>query len=195
MIEISVRWDIDAVLRRVKAAERQIPFATAKALTRTAIDARRDVMDALPKVFDRPNPFTMRGIGYRQATKATLSAAVFIRDKQAEYLSRQIAGGTRRPRRRALALPTTAPLDRYGNVQRGWWQRMRNRRDVFSGTVRGIPGIWQRSRDGLKLLLAFAPKADYEARFDFVGIVRKNVGRNFQRHFRESLEAAMRTAR
>ena len=55
-------------------------------------------------VFDRPTPFTRRGVGYRPAYKNRPVARVFIKDIQARYRTREY-GGVRMPRKRALVLP------------------------------------------------------------------------------------------
>jgi hypothetical protein len=193
---ITIKTNFDGIIRELKTQQRQIRFATAKALTRTAMDARRAVMDQLPKTFDRPVPFTMRAIGYRPATKVTLTAAVFVRDRQSEYLAKHVTGGTRKPKGRALLIPADVPRDAHGNVSRPWLRRLRSRKDVFSGTVKGVGGLWQRTKDGrLKLLLAFEPQAKYEKRFNYEKIVRQTVDKRFAHHFRSALADAMRTAK
>jgi len=198
-VKIDIKVDIKRALRKLDIAAKQIPFATALALSKTAAQAQRDVTAELPRIFDRPNPFTQRAIGYQRASKANLTAMVFVRPKQAEYLRRQITGGTRLPRGRGLALPADVPLDQFGNVRRAWLRQVRNRRDVFSGTVGGVAGLWQRTGKGgargLKLLLAYEAKAEYSPRFDFASLVKQSVQRHLQRNVREAVAQAMRTAR
>jgi hypothetical protein len=123
---------------------KQVSYATAVALTRTAQDAQQALTAELSRTFDRPSPFTLRGVAIKAATKQNLAATVFLRERQADYLAIQITGGSRRPLRRALLLPRNIGLDQYGNIPRGVISRLLARKDVFSGTVRGIPGIWQR---------------------------------------------------
>ena len=195
MITVDVRVDIKRALRKLNVGATQIPFATALALTKTAQQAQRDVTAELPKVFDRPNPFTRRGVGWEKATKQTLTSKVFIRPKVAAYLRKQITGGTYLPKKRALALPTDVEYDQYGNVRRAWLRRVRARGDVFSGTVSGVPGLWQRTGRGLTLLLAYEPRAQYRPIFDFAGIVRRSVRLHLQRNVRAAVAQAMRSAR
>jgi hypothetical protein len=200
MISISITMQgLDELQRKLRAQQKQIPFATALAVTKTAQQAQQDVTAALPALFDRPNPFTMRSIGYTGASKVDLTSKVFIRPKQAEYLKRQITGGTRLPRGRGLAQPTNVPLDQYGNVRRAWLRQVKNRKDVFSGEVGGVDGLWQRTGKGgargLKLLLAYESKAEYQPRLDFASLVRRSVERNLTRNVHEAIKYAMRTAR
>ena len=43
-------------------ARDQVPFATARALTASADLARITITRQLPSIFDKPTPFTMRGV-------------------------------------------------------------------------------------------------------------------------------------
>lgn len=118
MIEITV--DTSVLDRRLAHVARELPFATAMALTLTAKAAAEDVTQALPSIFDRPTPFTMKAIGFRPATKSDQVAEVYIRRTQAAYLKLQIEGGEQRPKGRALVLqfgPGTTT--RYGGLRRG----------------------------------------------------------------------------
>ena len=196
MFTINISSNVEQVMGRVVGeAQKQIPYAIALALTRTAAEAKLEVDKKLPEIFDRPTPFTMRAIGYKGATKQNLTSQVFVRDIQAKYLKLQVTGGTRTPRNRALVLPTDFPTDNYGNLPRGAVKRLLARSDVFSGKVRGVPGIWQRTGRGLVLLISYEPKATYQKRFDFVGIVRKVVEQRVRVNLEGALAVALRTAR
>ena len=197
MIQFSVKSDIDAAIRQVEAKFRnQVPFATAKALTRTAQDVQRAIVDQLPAVFDRPTPFTMRGVGITYATKATLTSRVFLRDIQREYLQLQVTGGVELPKKVALVVPAGIDLNAYGNLPRNKVKSLLARKDVFSGKVRGVGGIWQRTANGgLKLLIAYEPKATYRRRFPFGAIARETIERRILPNFRAALAQAIGTAR
>lgn len=122
--------------------DRQIPFATAKALTLTAKAAQKDVYTEFERKFDRPTPLTMRSLFIKPATKRDLTAEVFVKDQPlggknprsiAQMLRHQFGGGTRLVKRLEEALQraglldrdeyvvpgAAAKLDRYGNMSRG----------------------------------------------------------------------------
>jgi hypothetical protein len=120
-----------------QAAARQIPFATALALTRTAQAGQKLLKAEIATAFDKPTPWIKRSPTIERATKKNLTAALFIRDtgeraNQATYLKEWFSGGARRqkPYERALAgigiLPpgyvtvagNSMPTDAYGNIQR-----------------------------------------------------------------------------
>lgn len=97
MIEISVKDDIQKVLRSLKTFDtKQVSFATARALTRTAAQLRRELNAETEKVFDRPTAFTKRSFVFKPATRDNLVAIVHAQERQAKYLKASIYGGARR---------------------------------------------------------------------------------------------------
>lgn len=125
---------------------KQILFATAMGLTRTAQLAVRDFAKELPQTFDRPTPFTPRALGEQRATKAGQSSEVFIKRNQARYLGIQIKGGARKPIRQRTVTPASVRLNRYGNLTRNKMKTLLARPDHFSAEINGVEGIWQRRK-------------------------------------------------
>jgi hypothetical protein len=135
MVTIDVRADFPDVKRLLGEQQRQMPFAVALALTRTAQDVRKAEQVEMRSVFDRPTPFTLNALFVKPATKATLTAEVWVKDSERpnHYLLPQIGGGDRPLKRfeqllvqRGLmragerAVPGGgATRDSYGNVSRG----------------------------------------------------------------------------
>jgi hypothetical protein len=177
-------------------ARKQVPFAAARALNDTAAAAQIAVRRQLPSIFDRPTPFTMNSIGVQRATKATLEARVFVKDKQAEYLELQETGGTRQPKKRAILLPRLIRRNQYGNMPRGAVAAARAKPATFSGKLDGVPGLWQRLKGGATKLLAFyASKATYKPRFGFKTRTLKVAQAAWPAAFRQSLAKALASAR
>ena len=58
MVAIKVRVDASATVRQLRGMRKQIAFATAMALTRTAQDLRDEIPAELDKALDKPTPFT-----------------------------------------------------------------------------------------------------------------------------------------
>lgn len=183
-------------------ARRQLPFATARALTSTAQLAAGAVTRQLPTIFDKPTPFTQRAIGMERATRGSLQARVFVKDVQAGYLRLQQTGGVRKPAKKALVLPVAMKLNSYGNMPKGAFQRAKARPNTFVGKMGGVGGLWQRpakskssKNQGLTLLAAFEPAANYKPRFDFDGRVARVVQAAIGPAFRAELAQAIATAR
>ncbi len=138
---LKITSNIDQVARELELLARpdRMSKALSTALTRTAKAAQLEIQQAMPRVFDRPTPFTIKSVMIQPATAQTLMARVFIRDEATKgtppikYLSPQAHGGDRRQKRfeRQLAqaglLPPgmfavpgeAAKLDAYGNWDRG----------------------------------------------------------------------------
>ena len=121
-------------------SERRLNAAVATALTRTAVEIRKAVLDEMPRAFDRPTPYTLGALYTKGATAQSLQAETYFKDDRAgsgtpatKYLLPNVEGGARHTKRfeRALqavgALPAgwlTTPaagarLDAYGNMVRG----------------------------------------------------------------------------
>jgi hypothetical protein len=202
VIKISVKSDIDKALKRLAEIEKkQVPFATAKALTETAREIQREMPKQVEKDLDQPIGFTKRGFYVVSAKKSDLKAIVGIKDIQAGYLGLQVSGGTARPRKRALLSPAGVNLNKYGNMARNKVKQLLARPDVFSGTVRGIAGIWQyQGKAGkpgrkLKLLIRYKDQQEYRPRFKFYDAAEAIARASFRRNFDTALSAALRTAR
>lgn len=121
---ITVKTDFSGALAKLAAVEKQVKFATAVALTKTALKAKEAMPAAMEKALNKPTPFTKRGIFTRRATPDRPEAVVGIKDAQAKYLRYQIEGGTRRPDAGGLRLPAAINLDEFGNIPKGLIKQM-----------------------------------------------------------------------
>ena len=105
--------------------QRQFDFATARALTATAKAAQIVVTGSLPARFDRPTPFTPRGIAIEPARRNRLVSAVYVRPIQAGYLDIQETGGARVGRKGdPVQVPVGVRTNAYGNIPRAFWRRL-----------------------------------------------------------------------
>jgi hypothetical protein len=98
MVSISAQTNADDLQRRLNnAIARQMPFATALALTETAKDIRTSIQGKMPRVFDRPTPFTLNAFQVVPATKVNQVAMVEYKHQgKRHYLATQVLGGQRR---------------------------------------------------------------------------------------------------
>lgn len=179
-------------------ALKQMPFATANALTEVAKAVQGEITSAMPAIFDRPTPFTRSGFAIKPAHKGDLVAEVFARDIQGRYLRLEETGGEREPAKTALVIPVDIGRNQYGNIPRGALQRLKGRGKaaVFVGTVKGIGGFWQRGPfHSIRLLAAFEPRAQYRPRFGYHARTAAIVGRTFGPALGRRLAEALATAR
>jgi hypothetical protein len=194
---ISVRSNVKQLQKRLGNLEqRQLPYATALGLTSLAHRVKDAETEALPQVFDRPTPFTMRAFGVVPARKNTLTAIVFARPVQARYLAPFEDGGAQLVGRgRRVRTPVGISLNAYGNIRAGAIRRGAAKPNTFVGHVKGTGGLWQRMPAGrLKLLVAFtrpksiAPRLGYRARAE--QIVRTWFETDMSTAIRRALQSA-----
>lgn len=212
MIQIKIKADTKRVKKWLRKVEKkQIPFATARAITQTLQVAKKDLIRQLDKDINRPTPFTRRGFRVDGANKQTLTGRVFILPIQARYLAFQIFGGVKLPKGTALALRPIKPgagrisLNRFGNVPPA--QRPRNQlaKGAFSATINGVSGIWRaptktksgkiRKGSRMQLLFAYERQAVYRKRYRFFERGQNSIRVNWPRIFERSFKQALRSAR
>jgi hypothetical protein len=96
---------------------RHLPFATARALTLTARSASEAGRKEIPQVFKSPTPYTQNSIAFTPATKQSLTARVFVKDRvskggasPARYLLPEVRGGDRSLKRFEKALKSAGVM-------------------------------------------------------------------------------------
>lgn len=198
----TLRLDDRAVQRTMTDIEkRQMPFAASRAINDTTGDIRESTERSLPVVLDNPTPFTKKGMFTSPATKRKLEGVVGFKPIQSDYLVKQEEGGIRLPKRKALLMPVGMRLNQYGNMTRNAVKTARSKPNTFSGKIRGVGGIWQRTgknrkkKGYLKLLVAFRSTATYRKRLGFEVRAIAVARLNFAGHMTKRLAQAVRTAK
>lgn len=199
-------------------SKQQAPFAMAKAMTMTVRQAKTAEDAYVLSVFDRPTPFTQRGVAFTGATKRSLTASVFVKDAQAKYLQPEAEGGKRQFKtfeerfaeggNALVALPGRGvTTNQYGNISKATIKRIA--RDVntsgkakrfFMGKPKGhdLPaGIYTRTNNNTQItpLLVFATAAVYEKRFKFSEVGVMTITAQFESNLVAAWADAMRTAK
>lgn len=118
-MKISVQSNIAAITKTLQAQAKQVTYATAVALTKTAAKIRAAVPAGLDEQLDNPTSFTKRGTYLKMANKAKLVAEVGFKPIQSKYLKLQEEGGTQEPGEAGIRLPGNIQLNAFGNVPRG----------------------------------------------------------------------------
>lgn len=142
MVEFSVKHDMAKLQRQLSAVgRRQLPFATAKALTQTAKDVQRFGKRDAAKRLDRPKKFTLNALAVKPAKKRDLTARVFYREfapkgtAAGTYLRPVEFGGPRRHKRfeRALIAAGVMEANEYAVPARG--ARLNRHGNITAGTI------------------------------------------------------------
>lgn len=131
-MSFKVSSNVSVVLSEMNNIVKQLHFALAAALTKTAAQGSEDVRGEMEADFDRPKSYTLNSVSATRATKAQLSASVFIKDGPVKTyaLGVQSDGGARRTKGFEKALRSMgalsssmfvapaagAALDKYGGV-------------------------------------------------------------------------------
>jgi hypothetical protein len=95
MSSIDLKADLSGSIKWSATLASQMPFATSRALNRTAFEIRQQLNYETTKYFDRPNRFTQTAFRVERSTKTNLSALIYAEDKRARYLRFGIDGGDR----------------------------------------------------------------------------------------------------
>ncbi len=200
-----------ATARLALAQQRQVPFATARALTDLAFQVQRAEAAAIPQTFKNPRPFTRRAVRVEKATKGVPVATVFVLPQVARYLAPYEFGGKHvlPGTGRALLNPVGIRLDAYGQIS-GQPRAIGDRPDVFVGKVNTrsgpIWGFWQRLMvskmlnpgvrpQHLRLLVKAQDPGEVTKRLGFRERAREVVAANAGAATRAALAQALATAK
>ncbi|AYX13022.1 hypothetical protein [Yersinia pseudotuberculosis] len=131
---------------QLQSIKKQIPFATAQALTSVA----RQIVEAqklgMQRNLDNPTPFTVNSVGSFGARKDRLQAKIFVRDIAASYLEPFEFGGQHKLNGQALLNPKAIKLNKYGNLARNKLAQLKGKPDVFIGKIGDTSGVFQRKK-------------------------------------------------
>ena len=135
--------DLSSQLRQL---QKQIPFATAQAMTKVVRQIEAAQKTAFERNLDNPTPFTVKSVGSVGARKNSLRAKVFVRDTAAGYLEPFEFGGEHKLNGSALLNPKDIKLNKYGNLPRNKLSQLKAKENVFVGEVDGVNAVWQRKK-------------------------------------------------
>lgn len=207
MIAVSIKGDLKPLQRAFVALHaKQVPFASALALTGLAKGVQLAEAEQVVETFDSPTPFTQKAFAIVPAKKSDLVAIVFPKDIQSEYLEPYVDGGPRSlGTKQAMLVPVDQRTNQYGNLPRNTIARLMAKPSVFKGKIvtksgRAISGIWQRpggkaGKGHLKLLVAFDDTTPAPKHFPFYERAQAYIRANAAREFDNAMRKALATAR
>jgi hypothetical protein len=195
--------EVESNFREFTENVRQLPFATALALTRTAQEIQAEVRAELPQRFTIRNDWVSKGIRIEKATKQNLEATVYSKDA---FMVLQETGGVKTSRGTAQGIPMDVKASARGIVPKGLWPRaLLGNPKVFRARIGGVDGLWQhvrvsrkRRRAGertLKLLYVLKPSVTLKPRFGFADTGSRIAAERWDRMFDLAWAEAVRTAR
>lgn len=134
-MQFDIRSNVKDVSRWLDDAQKkQLPFATALAMTKTAKEVKVEEITTMKRVFNSPTPYALNALAVKPATKRDLIASVEFKEFSAKgtpakrFLNPQVHGGGRSLKsserqlapymagKRFTAPAQGYPRDRYGNI-------------------------------------------------------------------------------
>ena len=200
---MEIRVDIQGlndVKQSLSEFERQLPFATALALTRTAKEVQREEVAHIRSAFTVRGSWLREGgkfgIGITPASKQELVAVV---ESRAPWLEAHEEGTARTPAGSHFAIPQ-ADIRRTKTQVIAKSHRPKALKRAFKiQTKKGIHLLLQRigrgKRSVLRVMYQLTGKAKIEPRLRFIETGRAVVDRAWKQIFAEALDRAIRTAR
>lgn len=131
---------------QLRTLRKQIPFATAQAMTSVVRKIEDAQKVAMQRHLDNPTPFTVGGVKSRGARKGDLKAKVFVMGIAASYLEPFETGGMHKLNGSALLNPKAIKLNKYGNLPRNKLSSLKAKENTFIGDIGGANGVWQRKK-------------------------------------------------
>ncbi len=221
MSDVTIRIDNHKTMNALLGiAERDIPFAVAKGLTKTAIGARDFMKEDITEIFDHTNAFTRNATGIKIATKHNQTAEIFIKENQSKYLRFEEMGGTRYPKdgtlnsnAKALVISSKdAPKNASGSLPKNYVKTLAqkarqaanhsNRRNKSNITIVKVSGkksnrtggffVRNKAQKTFKRLISFTPRATYKPKFGFVVKVTDYVNKNVNQNIEKSLQTTLK---
>jgi hypothetical protein len=125
-MKLSVKDLVDGVRKFREKAEKQTRYATAVALTQTAVKIKQAMPAALDAALDKPTKFTKDGIYTKAAKRDKLVSEVGFKDRQSRYMRYQVEGGVRKAGDAGIKLPGNIKLNTFGNIPRGMIQKLKD---------------------------------------------------------------------
>lgn len=170
---MSVKSNIKPFVKQLKKFQNvDIPNITRIALNETATRVKELEQVQMRKSFDRPKPQTIKSIYVQFAKKNYPIARITFRDWAQEFIYRNIVGGIRRVKN--TAVPTVnARLNQFGNIPGRKQGVVKGKQ--FRATINGIYGVWERNKNGLKIIHRFETNPRYDAIFPFYRVANKAV--------------------
>lgn len=215
-MDITVKIDDRGLKQFTEAMEKQVPFATALALTRTAGQGQDRVREELPKHFTLRNKFTEGSIRFKRAEKRDWPNCKAIVGTISPYLEIQEEGGDKTADGKAFAIPKGIRRSDKTQVSRAKWPGKilpKNSAIPGGGRTKGAVNgkrskpkpFLIREKDGvgvyirtdkkgkLKRLFRLTRKTLHVKRRDWLqapveAIVRENLGKNFDKALDDAIK-------
>ena len=193
--QIVVKSNALPVGKRIRAiGSKQMPFATARALTWTAKEAQIELRNRLPDTFVIRRKWVPGGIIITPAKKQSLTARVGSRD---DFMAEHATGAKRRPKRtRRMAVKPYESISQVKARSRRARKATGRRKPFVITFASGKSAVVRRkrikTRYPLEILKLLEREVDIRKRWPFEEQVARVVEKEFPRLFEKSFDQALK---
>jgi hypothetical protein len=200
-MRINIKADTKEINKSLTSFQKkQIPFATSKAINKTAFQTRRQLQKDMDNTFRKGAAgFTKKGVFVKPSHKTNLEGNVYILKEQAKYLEKQVFGGIRRE---SFAIPipyrNRVGLSKQGNLTKAKFKSLVNNKNNKILDINGVKGLYELKKNSKpKLLVALNRRSvSYDnPKFKFFALGRRAVNKFFIKNYERELRDAIRKAK
>jgi hypothetical protein len=190
---------LNSLASQIAQFKNQTDFATSCGLNLIAGSVQASETQEAQRAFvTRPNgwfsPGRPTGLNRTFSNKTNLEASVY---STFHAIPLQEQGGTRTPSGKTLAIPDKSGLGVAENADIPKNERpraIRNDSTVFSGTIHGIAGIWQRvGKNSVMLLYKYEKSASIKQRYNFLPVAETTINDTWTKSMETAIDKSLET--
>lgn len=154
MIKFTV--DLSNLTNMAKTIEKQTRFATASALSKVAVETKKEIVTQMKRVFSNPTPYALGSVYTRPATKNNLEALVWLKDSggkgtpATKFLWAEVFGGKRHQKRHESALSKAGILSSGAGTIPGRDVKVNKYGNLSGATYTSILSYMKANRDEMQ---------------------------------------------
>lgn len=200
-MRINIKADTKAINKSLTSLQKkQIPFATSKAINKTAFQTRRQLQKDMDTTFRKgATAFTKRGVLVKKSHKTNLVGNVYIDKEQSKYIEKQVFGGIR-SESYAIPIPfrDRVKLSKQGNLTKSKFKGLVNNKNNKILEINNVKGLYEIKKNTKpKLLVALNRRSvSYSnPKFKFFALGKRSVNKFFIKNYKKELGEAIRNAK
>ena len=200
-MRINIKADTKAINKSLTSLQKkQIPFATSKAINKTAFQTRRQLQKDMDTTFRKgATAFTKRGVLVKKSHKTNLVGNVYIDKEQSKYIEKQVFGGIR-SESYAIPIPfrDRVKLSKQGNLTKSKFKGLVNNKNNKILEINKVKGLYEIKKNTKpKLLVALNRRSvSYSnPKFKFFALGKRSVNKFFIKNYKKELGEAIRNAK
>ena len=184
----------DKLLRKalLNISNKQLPFAVAASLTKTAQDSQKTIQALLPKRFIIRRDWTIRGIKIKPANKRIFPITAFVYSRD-EYMEKQETGGRFAGREHRKAIPDEIRVNIKRIIPRSKKpSKILEDPKVFLGKYGILKRTGRKKTRSIKVLYQLRKQVILKPRFKFTETVLQTVNKKLYQHMRLQFNLAIK---